>query len=454
MFTRSNPAQVVAAFALLFSSALAPAAQPKDFRFTPADEKLWNECEAIDRQFEKEELLFNDPALNPHLKELAKPILSLTNAERIHWEIRVLGDPSANAFALPNGSIYVHTGLLALLESDSQLAGILAREIAHVVNRDAYLQFRHYRKKMIGRDVGQAAMAAGWMMPQPNWVWGTGPYSGTVIEVVGGISEVALSISLSGYSSELEREADTFAVDQMSAEGYDPMDLAKAFRLLDGQLEVELVPTSYSDHAKLERRIAYVNSVAKDKPSSPIGSPSSGVPFAAIVEKALRYNVQADIDSRRFRTAVAGAQHLVRLHPEDAEDAYLLGEAYRALGPRTIAPSEKDLTGGGMARAKKKLRRQTVEEEEKELLSRPDGPTIRKTNQEKSEAWYMKAETLNSSFASAYRGVGMLYEDQGKWMQAQAAYRKYLELAPEAADGLRVQRRIDALDRSLKESAR
>lgn len=451
MHRRSFAALFAAALALSSSSARGQASPPPGFKFTPADEKLWNEAEAIDGQFGKRGLLFNDPALDERLEQLAKPILSSVGApERVRWKLRVLRDPSVNAFGLPNGSIYVHTGLLALLENDAQLTGILAREVAHVTNRDAYLQFRKYRKKMVAREVAGASVLAGSLIPGPNLAWGTGTYAGALIEVVGGISEVTLTTSLFGYSSELERGADIFAVNQLAAVGYDPMELAKAFRVLDERLDVALIPTFYSDHEKLEQRIADTTSVAKGKPSPAATPPALEPPYAAVVAKGVRYNIQADIDGRRFRTAVARAQQLVKLHPDNPNDACLLGDAYRMLGPRTPEPSERDLTARGEAQARRTLKRQTTDEEEKDLLSRPDGPAIRQANQKKAEEWYTKARVLDASCSNAYRGLGLLYEDQGKSTEARAAYRRYLELAPEASDSLRIRRRMDALDKTLK----
>jgi tetratricopeptide (TPR) repeat protein len=83
------------------------------------------------------------------------------------------------------------------------------------------------------------------------------------------------------------------------------------------------------------------------------------------------------------------------------------------------------------------------------LLSRPDGPRIRHANQAAAEGLYAKVQAMDSSYANVYRGLGLLYQDQGKWNEAQAAYRRYLELAPEASDSLRIRRRVDTLDKTL-----
>ena len=183
------------------------------------------------------------------------------------------------------------------------------------------------------------------------------------------------------------------------------------------QLEPDVAATvaeaSEAPPQKLAQRIAYTTSIAKGKQSRSAPTPISDPPYAAIVERAVRYNIQADIDNRRFRTAVAHAQHLVDLHPADPEDTFLLAEAYRALGPRTAEPSDKNLTRRGKAHARMELMRRTPEEEENELLSRPDGRRSRQANQEKAEGLYAKVQAMNTSYANVYRGLGLLYEDQG-----------------------------------------
>ena len=60
-----------------------------------------------------------------------------STSERVTWRFRVMNEPLPNAFALANGSIYVTTGLLSLLENEAQLASVLAHEETHVLNRCA-----------------------------------------------------------------------------------------------------------------------------------------------------------------------------------------------------------------------------------------------------------------------------------------------------------------------------
>jgi predicted Zn-dependent protease len=411
---------------------------PEGFQFTSIDDKLLEEVTAIERQFESKGLLFRDSALEAHLEEVARPLIDRTGTpERVQWKFHILRDPSVNAFALPNGSIYLHTGILALVQNDAQLAGVLAHEMTHVTNRHSFEQYHSYRKKMVA--VQLLSIAGTWT---PGAAWGT------AIRVASQASGFALVLSVIGYSRALEREADVAAVDRISAAGYDASEVAKTFERFDEKLEVEPVTFFYRDHPKLQDRKKYTAELAAGKPRS-TRSPSEA-DYLAIAQKAIQYNIQLDVDSRRFRTAVARGQRLVAFHPEDPQNDFLLAEAWRALGARTPQPDPAERSGSGKSDARRRSFKATAEEEEQELLSRPDGPAVREANFKKAEEFYRKAQALDASFAAPWRGLGLLYEAQGKPSESLAAYRQYLQLVPNGNDKLRIQRRIENLTEKAK----
>ncbi len=73
-------------------------------------------------------------------------------------KVKVVKDPFLNAFALPDGSIYFHTGLLARMENEAQLATVLGHEIAHFINRDSARQLRHRESRQTTARVVQAVL--------------------------------------------------------------------------------------------------------------------------------------------------------------------------------------------------------------------------------------------------------------------------------------------------------
>ena len=77
----------------------------------------------------------NDPEVNGYLNELGQRILNANPTIRERFEFFALGDPSVNAFAMPGGYIGINMGLVLLTQSESELASVLAHEIAHVTQR-------------------------------------------------------------------------------------------------------------------------------------------------------------------------------------------------------------------------------------------------------------------------------------------------------------------------------
>ena len=102
----------------------------------------------MDKRLERDGTVYHDEAMETYVNQVGRAMLPAGAApERVLWEFRVVRDPQANAFALPNGSIYVTTGLISKLEDEDQLAGVLAHEMTHVTDRHAYLAYRDYRRK-------------------------------------------------------------------------------------------------------------------------------------------------------------------------------------------------------------------------------------------------------------------------------------------------------------------
>lgn len=120
---------------VLCLAAVASAEWKQPFTFTKIDLRLLEECDAYDRLLEKHGLVYHSTALETHLAEITAPMLPPDPLERVQWRFHILRDPMVNAFASPNGSIYVFSGLLARAENDDEVAAVLAHEITHVTNR-------------------------------------------------------------------------------------------------------------------------------------------------------------------------------------------------------------------------------------------------------------------------------------------------------------------------------
>jgi len=417
-----------------------PTGPKEDFKFTTVDLDLLEQVNLLDKRFERDGLVLGDDATNAYLNRIGEVLLPRgLNLEHVLWKFRALRDPVPNAFALPNGSIYVSTGLLALMDNESQVAAVIAHELTHVLRRHTYLQNRSNRKKYLTMNI-MAAIGA----------YAPGGVAGAVITIVTAVAPFIVLATMFGYSRDLEREADLKGIDMMIAAEYPPEEMVKMMKVLNMDIEGEEIRYFYNDHPALSERINYLNSylgARADKVTPQMELNREKNAYFTKTESIMRHDIQLAMNAARFRSAVYLAQRLVDFHPNSSENVFLLAEAYRNLGPRSPQLSEKELTNSAKKDAAKKRQKRTPEEEERELLATPAGPQNWKTHQQRAEELYLRAANLENPFSAVHRGLGMLYEKLGRISDAISEYEKYVELAPAAVDRERIQRRIEALRR-------
>ncbi len=435
-------AMVLAAGALLSAAPAARGEEP--FKFTKVDLSLLEEAKEVDRQLEKKGAVFSDAEVTAYLQSVAdrieygKPAL-----ENVNYRVRVLRDPLVNAFALPNGSIYVNTGLLAVLENEAQLAAVLGHEVTHASARHSYLHNRSLRKKSVALHILAGAASVGGYFP-------AGSVFGSTLTLAANVSSMVLIASVYGYSQDKEREADRLGLELMKGARYDPAAMPATFERMDEKLEIEPVETFYRTHPKLVERIAATKQLAGSglADARPVSEPE----YLAHVAPAICYNIQADLASRRARTAIARADRLVRWKPEDPLYQTLLADGYRVLGAKLAEPDQEELGRRGQSEHRKRMFKMTEAEEQADLLKLPGGLDRKKNNQTKAEELYAATVEQNPASAEAHRGLGMLYEDEGRPEDAAREFRRYLELAPpDAVDRLRIQLRLDKAQQGLRE---
>src|ERR1043166_10308186 len=127
-----------------------PSAASENFKCGKVDLDLLEQVNLLDKRFEREGLVLEADAANAYLKRIGEVLVPRNEQfENVTWRFRALRDPQPNAFALPNGSIYVTTGLMSLIDNESQLAAVLAHELTHVMRRHTYAANRSNRKKFL-----------------------------------------------------------------------------------------------------------------------------------------------------------------------------------------------------------------------------------------------------------------------------------------------------------------
>ena len=157
--------------------------------------------ESLAKSIEQHSKVLNDPLVTDYVNQVAQKIIRNSDAE-MPFVVKILDSPGIGAFGLPGGFLYVDSGLLLATDSEAELAGILAHEIAHVAAR-------HATRAITRRYF--------WDLLFPISLMG-GPIA-VGIEQGGGM---AIPFSLKKFSRDSEREADLLGIEYQYAAGYDP----------------------------------------------------------------------------------------------------------------------------------------------------------------------------------------------------------------------------------------
>jgi predicted Zn-dependent protease len=177
-----------------------------------------------------------DPDATEYLNRLGYELVAASQARHIDFEFFLLRDPIINAFALPGGFICVHSGLILLAQSESELASVMGHEIGHV-------QQRHLAR-MIAKQKESMAIAVGSILLAllAARAGGGGDAAQAALAVGQG---AALSRQLS-FSRDNEREADRIGFDILVNAGFDPRAMADFFtRMQNGTRIYESIAPAY-----------------------------------------------------------------------------------------------------------------------------------------------------------------------------------------------------------------
>jgi beta-barrel assembly-enhancing protease len=373
--------------------------------------------------FEQRSLLYADPAVVELVASVGRGLAPATTDDYQQYRFFVLRDPSPNAFALPNGDVYVHTGMLARLSDTAQLAAVLGHELNHVAGHHGVVNLRATNKKLV---------------------------AAAVLGVFGGLGaavQIGLAASIYGFSRELEQEADDRAVAILEASPYDAHAIPEIYDVLAKDYEGERprIATVWSTHPQLAARAERTRGQVAN---APVGRRDEEV-FADAVRPLRAMTIKDYIQDDYPRTAIALAQELAQRYPTDPEFLALEGDAWAEMGPRQEF-DESDLTNGEKRRNANQRVFKTRQERERALLETPEGKTALAEHLAKAQDAYTRTLALAPSYAPAYRGLGGVAERLGQPRAAAQAYVDYLQRAPDAADRPVIVQRLRKLRDALK----
>ena len=187
--------------------------------------------------------LIHDPEIVEYVRGLVQRISKRMQPQPFSFKVNVIKDKSMNAFAAPAGQVFVNSGLILNLKHESELAAVLAHELAHVSQRHIARKIQRSQLISLGTLVG---LLAGAFLGSSE--------AGEALTI--GSMAGAQSVSLK-YSREDEREADELGLRYLVRAGFAPMGMVRSFeRIRKNQwLKGGGPPPYLSTHPGVEERI-------------------------------------------------------------------------------------------------------------------------------------------------------------------------------------------------------
>jgi predicted Zn-dependent protease len=273
---------------------------------TPVERRLWDQADEFDDLMRRSGFVLKDDAFAAYMQGIAERLYpELAGTVRV----RLVRSPFLNAFALPNGSIYVNQGLAARFENEAQLATVLAHEIAHFALRHGYRNQETAKNASLLR-----TLLALIRVPIP-----------------GNLVDIVYASSVFGYSRGLETEADNYGYEKVVAAGYAARETPKVFEHLIREIKTADIrePFFFSTHPKLQDRVENFTRLVR-------GSPEAGDILAEdygrrVMDLRLS-NLENELSMGRARHVLLALCNEEELAEYPAQVHFYLGEAYRQRG--------------------------------------------------------------------------------------------------------------------------
>jgi len=174
--------------------------------------------------------------LQNYINSIGQKIASVSHNPNFEYRFVALNHESTNAFALPGGHIFITRGMLEKLETESQLAAILAHEVAHVVARDTM----NVMSNQIGIDALLSAV--------------TSESTPAGVTTAANLTNQIIGLS---YSREDEKTADLAGLDYMTWAGYNPYGMVETVQMLQNLQESRQIEF-FSTHPSPQNRLGYL----------------------------------------------------------------------------------------------------------------------------------------------------------------------------------------------------
>ena len=184
--------------------------------------------------------LYDDRELAEWIEQTGHTMAAVSERPQLPWTFRVIDDTIVNAFALPGGYIYMTRGILAYMNSEAEVVGVLGHEIGHVTAR-------HGAQRYTGASLAQIGLGAGSVLSSE-------------VRALGGILQAGVGLLFLKFGRDDELQSDQLGARYAVGAGYDPRRLAVFFRTISMMSEAGggRLPTWLSTHPAPANRVERV----------------------------------------------------------------------------------------------------------------------------------------------------------------------------------------------------
>ncbi|MGQ9638210.1 MAG: M48 family metalloprotease [Thermodesulfobacteriota bacterium] len=199
-----------------------------------------------DKEIVKQYGIYEDPKLKTYLDEVCKRLTRVSHRPQLNYQLKIIDASVVNAFAVPGGYLYFSRGILAAINNEAELAGVMGHEIGHIAARHSAQQYTKAQLAQIGFGLGSV------LFDSP---------------ILTSVVQLGVGMLFFKFSRDNEREADRLGVEYASKAGYDATQLANFFETLNRMnpsSDRSGLPGWFSTHPSPEDRIPLVRSGAKE----------------------------------------------------------------------------------------------------------------------------------------------------------------------------------------------
>lgn len=352
------------------------------------EKNLLARAREFEQELDRKGMLLETPALAGYLQGVGRPLVPKEAAAVVDFRFHVLRSPLTNAFALPNGSVYLSVGLLARLDNEAELAQVMAHEISHVILRHGIKSYEANRNGIVAAHIADM------------FLFGTS------------LAYLPYIASVASYSREQEEEADVWGLRTVSALGYRPDEAIRVFERIREVKKGEGAEGSwYSSHPSNDQRAeALRERVRKGEiPAAPAREGSPG--YREYVSLIAVENIKLKLNARQYELALDAATRSLAENPASALYHFYRGEAYRSM-----ADDPK-----GAAREHGWIYDKSYNDK---LVAEFEGR--RNEFYQSAEDAYRQALSLDGNLPQAERGLGLVNLGRGEYEAARERLTAYL----------------------------